>query len=107
MKTLIDSPKFHFIISVSLSLSLSLSLISSAGGEMETEQTEKEAIRAASAEVSHEFKTLINADDLDSLKQSQHLMYISLSLSLSLLVRQYDVFLLQQKQRLCPNSLIF
>ena len=72
---------------------------------METEQTEKEAIRAASAEVSHEFKTLINADDLDSLKQSQHLMYISLSLSL--LVRQYDVFLLQQKQRLCPNSLIF
>ena len=48
---------------------------------METEQTEKEAIRAASAEVSHEFKTLINADDLDSLKQSQHLMYISLSLS--------------------------
>ena len=51
---------------------------------METEQTEKEAIRAASAEVSHEFKTLINADDLDSLKQSQHLMYISLSLSLSL-----------------------
>ena len=78
---------------------------------METEQTEKEAIRAASAEVSHEFKTLINADDLDSLKQSQHLMYIplslSLSLSLSLLVRQYDVFLLQQKQRLCPNSLIF
>ena len=51
---------------------------------METEQTEKEAIRAASAEVSREFKTLINADDLDSLKQSQHLMYISLSLSLSL-----------------------
>ena len=51
---------------------------------METEQTEKEAIRAASAEVSHEFKTLINADDLDSLKQSQHLMYIPLSLSLSL-----------------------
>ena len=51
---------------------------------METEQTEKEAIRAASAEVSREFKTLINADDLDSLKQSQHLMYIPLSLSLSL-----------------------
>ena len=50
---------------------------------METEQTEKEAIRAASAEVSREFKTLINADDLDSLKQSQHLMYIPLSLSLS------------------------
>ena len=51
---------------------------------MEMEQTEKEAIRAASAEVSREFKTLINADDLDSLKQSQHLMYIPLSLSLSL-----------------------
>ena len=50
---------------------------------MEMEQTEKEAIRAASAEVSREFKTLINADDLDSLKQSQHLMYIPLSLSLS------------------------
>ena len=49
---------------------------------MEMEQTEKEAIRAASAEVSREFKTLINADDLDSLKQSQHLMYISLSLTL-------------------------
>ena len=48
------------------------------------EQTEKKAIRAASAEVSREFKTLINVDDLDSLKQSQHLMYISLSLSLSL-----------------------
>ncbi|XP_065621690.1 kxDL motif-containing protein LO9-177 [Quercus suber] len=38
------------------------------------EQTEKEAITAASAEVSREFKTLINADDLDSLKQSQHLI---------------------------------
>ena len=61
------------------------------------EQTEKEAIRAASAEVSREFKTLINAGDLD----------ISFSLSVSLLVRQYAVFLLQQKQRLCPNSLIF
>ncbi|KAM4112392.1 hypothetical protein ACJW30_05G137200 [Castanea mollissima] len=41
---------------------------------MEMEQPEKEAIRAASAEVSREFKTLINADDLDSLKQSQHLI---------------------------------
>nr|XP_023886261.1 kxDL motif-containing protein 1-like isoform X1 [Quercus suber]POE68632.1 kxdl motif-containing protein 1 [Quercus suber] len=41
---------------------------------MEMEQTEKEAMRAASAEVSREFKTLINADDLDSLKQSQHLI---------------------------------
>ena len=58
------------------------------------EQTEKKAIRAASAEVSREFKTLINVDDLDSLKQSQHLMYISLSLSLSL-------------SRFCTNLLIF
>jgi hypothetical protein len=44
------------------------------------EQTEKESIRAASGEVSREFKTLINAEDLDSLNQLQHLMYISLSL---------------------------
>ena len=72
---------------------------------MEMEQTEKEAIRAASAEVSREFKTLINADDLDSLKQSQHLMCISLSLSLTRLDNM--LFLLQQKQRLYPNALIF
>ena len=52
------------------------------------QQTEKEAIRAASEKVSCEFKTLINPDDLDSLKQLQHLMYISLSLS----VRQYAVY---------------
>ena len=57
---------------------------------MEMEQTEKKAIRAASAEVSREFKTLINVDDLDSLKQSQHLMYISLSLSLSLSLSWLD-----------------
>ena len=46
------------------------------------QQTEKEAIRVASEEVSCEFKTLINPHDLDSLKQLQHLIYISLSLSL-------------------------
>ena len=34
-------------------------------------------------EVSCEFKTLINPDDLDSLKQLQHLMYISFFLSFS------------------------
>jgi hypothetical protein len=49
---------------------------------MEIEQAEKEPIRAASEEVSREFKTLINDEDLDSVKQLQHLMYISLSLSL-------------------------
>jgi hypothetical protein len=47
---------------------------------MEIEQAEKEPIRAASEEVSREFKTLINDEDLDSVKQLQHLMYISLSL---------------------------
>ena len=43
------------------------------------QQTEKEAIRVASEEVSCEFKTLIKPYDLDSLKQLQHLIYISLS----------------------------
>ena len=57
---------------------------------MEMQQTEKEAIRVASEEVSCEFKTLINPYDLDSLKQLQHLIYISLSLSLS--VRQNVVY---------------
>ncbi|KAJ4702984.1 kxDL motif-containing protein 1-like [Melia azedarach] len=37
-------------------------------------ETEKEAIREASKEVSREFKTLINADDLDSVKQLQYLI---------------------------------
>ncbi|KAL0011850.1 hypothetical protein SO802_006958, partial [Lithocarpus litseifolius] len=46
---------------------------------MEKEQTDEEVIREASVEVSREFKTLINADGLDSLKQLQHLMlYLSL-----------------------------
>ncbi|TQD70252.1 hypothetical protein C1H46_044212 [Malus baccata] len=40
------------------------------------EQTKKETIREASEEVSNEFKTLIDAQDLDSLKQLQHLMYL-------------------------------
>ncbi|KAG5515929.1 hypothetical protein RHGRI_036836 [Rhododendron griersonianum] len=38
------------------------------------EQSEKDAIEAASQELSREFKTLINAEDLDSLKQLQHLI---------------------------------
>ncbi|KAL6991981.1 hypothetical protein U1Q18_010092 [Sarracenia purpurea var. burkii] len=38
------------------------------------EQSEKRSIQAASEEVSREFKTLISADDLDSLKQLQHLI---------------------------------
>ena len=42
----------------------------------EMEESEKEAIREASEEVSHEFKSLINTQDLDSLKQLQLLMYI-------------------------------
>lgn len=49
--------------------------------EME-QQKEKEPVMAASEEVSQQFKTLVDAQDLDSLKQMQHLMY-SLSLSLS------------------------
>ncbi|CBI31000.3 hypothetical protein VitviT2T_015535 [Vitis vinifera] len=38
------------------------------------EESEKEAIREASEEVSHEFKSLINTKDLDSLKQLQLLI---------------------------------
>ena len=40
------------------------------------EESEKEAIREASKEASHEFKTLVNTQDLDSLKQLQLIMYI-------------------------------
>ncbi|KAL5577381.1 hypothetical protein UlMin_019080 [Ulmus minor] len=38
------------------------------------EQKEKEPIEEASEEVSREFKTLINSQDLESLKQTQHLI---------------------------------
>ncbi|KAK4710750.1 hypothetical protein R3W88_005263 [Solanum pinnatisectum] len=38
------------------------------------EETEKESIKSASDEISSEFKTLINAKDLDSLKQLQNLI---------------------------------
>ncbi|KAH7544584.1 hypothetical protein FEM48_Zijuj01G0001300 [Ziziphus jujuba var. spinosa] len=48
----------------------------------EMEQKKKEPVMAASEEVSCQFKTLIDAQELDSLKQMQHLMY-SLSLSLA------------------------
>lgn len=38
------------------------------------EESEKESIKEASVEVSQEFKTLINTDDVDSLKQIQDLI---------------------------------
>ncbi|XP_057970246.1 kxDL motif-containing protein LO9-177 [Malania oleifera] len=38
------------------------------------EPSEIESIKAASIEVSRQFKTLINAEDLESLKQLQHLI---------------------------------
>ncbi|KAJ4849724.1 hypothetical protein Tsubulata_036158 [Turnera subulata] len=38
------------------------------------EQAEKDSIREASKEVSKEFKTLIDENDLDSIKQLQHLI---------------------------------
>lgn len=44
-------------------------------------EPERETMREASAEVSREFKTLIDHRDVDSLKQLQQLMYLSLSLS--------------------------
>lgn len=37
----------------------------------------EEPIRAASQEVSDEFKTLVKAEDLTSLRQLQHLMYVN------------------------------
>ncbi|XP_059666190.1 kxDL motif-containing protein LO9-177 [Cornus florida] len=42
--------------------------------EREMDQSEKESIREASEEVSREFKTLIDAEELDSLKQLQLLI---------------------------------
>ncbi|PSR98092.1 Cytochrome P450 CYP72A219 like [Actinidia chinensis var. chinensis] len=45
------------------------------------EQTDKESIQAASEEVSREFKTLINAPDLDSLKHLQHLISLKAKIS--------------------------
>ncbi|KAL2473846.1 protein of unknown function KxDL [Forsythia ovata] len=38
------------------------------------DQSEKESIRAASEEISRELKTLVDSQDLDSVKQSQHLI---------------------------------
>lgn len=40
------------------------------------DQSEKESIRAASEEISRELKTLVDSQDLDAVKQSQHLMYV-------------------------------
>jgi hypothetical protein len=37
----------------------------------------EETIRAASQEVSNEFKTLVKVEDLNSLRHLQHLMYVS------------------------------
>ncbi|KAJ0980462.1 hypothetical protein J5N97_008717 [Dioscorea zingiberensis] len=42
--------------------------------EEETMDEEKETIRAASEEISRQFKTLIDAKDLDSINQLQHLI---------------------------------
>ncbi|MBA0663193.1 hypothetical protein Goklo_007227, partial [Gossypium klotzschianum] len=41
---------------------------------MEETEKEIESMRAASEEVSRQFKTLIDANDLDSLKHLQHLI---------------------------------
>ncbi|XP_059288572.1 kxDL motif-containing protein LO9-177 [Lycium barbarum] len=38
------------------------------------EETEKESIKSASEEISKQFKTLINSQDLESLKQLQNLI---------------------------------
>ncbi|CAN1146745.1 KxDL motif-containing protein 1 [Linum perenne] len=46
---------------------------------------EKESIAEASNEVSREFKTLVNGQDLDSLKQSQHLILGRLQDSIAVL----------------------
>ncbi|XP_028759340.1 kxDL motif-containing protein 1 [Neltuma alba] len=42
--------------------------------EMEHREEEKEPIRAASEEVSREFKTLVSTEDLHSLEQLQHII---------------------------------
>ncbi|XP_054777087.1 kxDL motif-containing protein LO9-177 [Prosopis cineraria] len=42
--------------------------------EMDQRGKEKEPIRAASEEVSREFKTLVSTEDLHSLKQLQHII---------------------------------
>lgn len=42
--------------------------------EMEPREKEKEPITAASEELSREFKTLVNTEDLHSLEQLQHIM---------------------------------
>lgn len=41
----------------------------------------EESIRAATQQVSEEFKTLVKAEDLNSLKHLQHLMYVNVQVS--------------------------
>ncbi|XP_043689598.1 kxDL motif-containing protein CG10681-like [Telopea speciosissima] len=41
---------------------------------MEMEQSEREAIRDASEDISRQFNTLVNANDVDTLKQLQELV---------------------------------
>ncbi|KAK9155240.1 hypothetical protein Sjap_002720 [Stephania japonica] len=41
---------------------------------MEMDQQERDSIRTASSQVSQQFQTLINADDLATINQSQHLI---------------------------------
>ncbi|CDP17315.1 unnamed protein product [Coffea canephora] len=38
------------------------------------EPAEKESIKAAAEDISREFKTLVNSEDLDSIRQLQHLI---------------------------------
>lgn len=64
--------------------------------EMEMEESGKEeegnAIRAASDELSRQFKTLITSKDLHSLQQSQHTMYVPFS-SLFILLLHLFIFI--------------
>lgn len=58
------------------------------------DQSEEQSIKEASEEVSREFTTLIDAQDLESLKQLQHLMYFpftSLPLSACFRVRNQSM----------------
>ncbi|EXB75231.1 hypothetical protein L484_026013 [Morus notabilis] len=41
---------------------------------MAEQKKEKDPLKEASEDISHHFKTLVNARDLDSLKQTQHLI---------------------------------
>lgn len=43
--------------------------------EQKQKEKDREPIKEASEEISRHFKTLLDSRDLDSLKQTQHLMY--------------------------------